>query len=472
MLLPVLLVLQVEMRRHLANVRVVQKNLVYVIGLPHRTAADEGILRRHEYFGKYGKILKVVINRNNHYNSGPNPTVSAYITFAKKSDAAMCVRAVDKSTFDGRTLRASLGTTKYCSNFLRNQPCTNPDCMYLHELGDEANSYTKQDMLEGKHQDDVTVQEQAAAAAAHHHHYHHNADTGGEADEPNASSVENDAYESQANDDNPYGEPQETTSTAGSRQQHDEEFPQPQEEKHPAEDSQPHTHAEGQPPVSVPTSDSAVAQQPLVEVGVAPSAWEPAVSAPAVTTAEPSTGSAAQARFAMASPPMRTGSGPGGHGHTSSAQPPADPLFGGAGGLFMAAPLSGTSSAALQGAPPPLLGGVGVDGSGPLGGLPPVFGTWGAPAGLPPLSQSDAVPAPPLPSLAIGGGGSLAAGASLLPVGRMDSGGGAMTNPGRTPSDAFDPWADMPRGMHARGNQGVVANVPSRLNRRVLLKEL
>ncbi|KOB78333.1 CCR4-NOT transcription complex subunit 4 [Operophtera brumata] len=48
-----------ESRRALANVRVVQKNLVFVLGLP--------ILKRQEYFGKYGKIHKVVINQNNTY---------------------------------------------------------------------------------------------------------------------------------------------------------------------------------------------------------------------------------------------------------------------------------------------------------------------------------------------------------------------------------------------------------------------
>lgn len=154
------------MRRHLVSIRVVQKNLVYVIGLPHRVGVDESLLRRHEYFGKYGKIVKVVINRNNHYNSGPNPTVSAYVTFARKEDASKCVRAVDKSTLDGKVLRASFGTTKYCSNYLKNQPCQNPDCMYLHELGDEASSYTKQDMLEGKHNADVSIVE------GHHHQGH------------------------------------------------------------------------------------------------------------------------------------------------------------------------------------------------------------------------------------------------------------------------------------------------------------
>lgn len=53
---------EIQSRRALANVRVVQKNLVYVIGLTSRLANEE-VLRRPEYFGQYGKIVKIVINR-------------------------------------------------------------------------------------------------------------------------------------------------------------------------------------------------------------------------------------------------------------------------------------------------------------------------------------------------------------------------------------------------------------------------
>lgn len=42
--------------------------------------------------------------------------------------------------------QASLGTTKYCSYFLKSMQCPKPDCMYLHELGDEAASFTKEEM--------------------------------------------------------------------------------------------------------------------------------------------------------------------------------------------------------------------------------------------------------------------------------------------------------------------------------------
>lgn len=46
--------------------RVVQKNLVFVVGLSTRLAEPD-VLKRQDYFGKYGKILKVVINSSTAY---------------------------------------------------------------------------------------------------------------------------------------------------------------------------------------------------------------------------------------------------------------------------------------------------------------------------------------------------------------------------------------------------------------------
>ena len=55
-----------ENRRHLSDVRVVQKNLVFVVGLSQRLA-DTEVLKKNEYFGKFGKIVKVVINPSPSY---------------------------------------------------------------------------------------------------------------------------------------------------------------------------------------------------------------------------------------------------------------------------------------------------------------------------------------------------------------------------------------------------------------------
>ncbi|CAH1787022.1 unnamed protein product [Owenia fusiformis] len=141
-----------ENRKHLANVRVVQRNLVFVVGLSQRLA-DTEVLKKHEYFGKFGKIHKVVINQSTSYAGSQGPSASAYVTYLRTEDALRAIQAVNNVYIDGRTLKASLGTTKYCSHFLKGSQCPKPDCMYLHELGEEAASFTKEEMQQGKHTD-------------------------------------------------------------------------------------------------------------------------------------------------------------------------------------------------------------------------------------------------------------------------------------------------------------------------------
>jgi CCR4-NOT transcription complex subunit 4 len=64
------------------------------------------------------------------------PSASAYVTYHKADDALRAIQAVNNISVDGRTIKTSLGTTKYCSHFMKNQPCPKPDCMYLHDLGE------------------------------------------------------------------------------------------------------------------------------------------------------------------------------------------------------------------------------------------------------------------------------------------------------------------------------------------------
>ncbi|XP_026106879.1 CCR4-NOT transcription complex subunit 4-like, partial [Carassius auratus] len=141
-----------ENRKHLSSVRVVQRNLVFVVGLSQRLA-DPEVLKRPEYFGKFGKIHKVVINNSTSYAGSQGPSASAYVTYIRSEDALRAIQCVNNVVVDGRTLKASLGTTKYCSYFLKSTQCPKPDCMYLHELGDEAASFTKEEMQAGKHQE-------------------------------------------------------------------------------------------------------------------------------------------------------------------------------------------------------------------------------------------------------------------------------------------------------------------------------
>lgn len=93
-------------RKHLAGLRVVQKNLVYVTGLTPTTREDRLLetLRGDQYFGQYGKIIKIVVSKAKPNHQGQE-SVGVYVTFARKEDAAACIAAVDGSQNGERTLR-------------------------------------------------------------------------------------------------------------------------------------------------------------------------------------------------------------------------------------------------------------------------------------------------------------------------------------------------------------------------------
>lgn len=158
-----------SIKKHLAGMRVIQKNLVYVIGLNPQGPTDDlpQLLRGEQFFGQYGKIQKIIVNRRTKTNGAPG--IGVYVTFARKEDAAKCIAAVDGSVnSEGRTLRAAYGTTKYCSSYLRGQHCQNPQCMFLHEPGEDTDSYTRGDLsaMQHRHTQPTSVGTQAAAPVA------------------------------------------------------------------------------------------------------------------------------------------------------------------------------------------------------------------------------------------------------------------------------------------------------------------
>lgn len=99
--------IEASSRKNLAGVRVVQKNLVYVIGL-NPTIRDENLLlqtlRGKDYFGQYGDIEKIVVSKAKP-GGNPNQGIGVYVTFARKADAASCIAAVDGSVNGDRVLR-------------------------------------------------------------------------------------------------------------------------------------------------------------------------------------------------------------------------------------------------------------------------------------------------------------------------------------------------------------------------------
>ena len=74
------------------------------------------------------------------------PSYGAYITYSEPREAALAILSADEFTLERRLLRASFGTTKYCSFFLKDQKCVNKECLYLHELHPMNETFTKEQM--------------------------------------------------------------------------------------------------------------------------------------------------------------------------------------------------------------------------------------------------------------------------------------------------------------------------------------
>lgn len=103
--------------RNLSCARIILKNLIYVIGLSE-SIADETKLRGNNYFGQFGPIKKLVVNKKKAYNTkgSSGPSYSAYITFEHEQDASLTVLCLDGTVVENHLLKASFGTTKYLIN--------------------------------------------------------------------------------------------------------------------------------------------------------------------------------------------------------------------------------------------------------------------------------------------------------------------------------------------------------------------
>ncbi|CAK9177966.1 unnamed protein product [Ilex paraguariensis] len=156
-----------EGRKQLGNVRVIQRNLVYIVGLP-LNLADEDLLQRDEYFGQYGKVLKVSISRTaaGTIQQCANNTCSVYITYSKENEAVRCIQYVHGFVLEGRSLRwahiwlalepqniVMHGLEMWYDPQITEQegidllPCSNSDCLYLHDIGSQEDSFTKDEII-------------------------------------------------------------------------------------------------------------------------------------------------------------------------------------------------------------------------------------------------------------------------------------------------------------------------------------
>jgi len=129
-----------------SSIRIIKRNLVYVIGLDPKIA-NKDILMKREFLGQYGRITRLIVNNSKAYtpsNSSTGPSYSAYINFSSEQEAALAILSVDSSTYNSKQIKAAFGTTKYCAFYVKKVSCPNKDCVYIHTVQDKSNIISKE----------------------------------------------------------------------------------------------------------------------------------------------------------------------------------------------------------------------------------------------------------------------------------------------------------------------------------------
>ena len=79
----------------LENVRVVQRKLVYVVGLSPSISTEE-TLTKPAFFGQYGHIKKCVVSKSGYKHGASSYSFGAYVTFEKEEEAASCIAVLER----------------------------------------------------------------------------------------------------------------------------------------------------------------------------------------------------------------------------------------------------------------------------------------------------------------------------------------------------------------------------------------
>jgi len=126
--------------------RVRQKNIVYVIGLPV-SLCNAKLLKSNKWFGKFGPISRVC------FNTSPKcvkaNSIPTFVTYEEERDALQAIRRMNLYCLaDGTRLKTNFGRTKFCPLFCRAEQCLNEKCKFLHAWADHEDIITEQEITD------------------------------------------------------------------------------------------------------------------------------------------------------------------------------------------------------------------------------------------------------------------------------------------------------------------------------------
>eukprot|EP00871_Galdieria_phlegrea_P004894 jgi/Galph1/5405/GphlegSOOS_G4087.1 len=136
------------------NMRIIQRNLIRILGLPPSLSRTD-IIKREDMFGGFGKLTRILVDRGRWWieqssgSSGGVHNTVVYLLFDNSLNALKAVKSINNQLFHGSKIEAAVATTKYCNAFLeagKPQWCSNPYCLYRHEAADPADILSVEEM--------------------------------------------------------------------------------------------------------------------------------------------------------------------------------------------------------------------------------------------------------------------------------------------------------------------------------------
>lgn len=139
------------------SIFVLSNTMVEIIGIPVRIASAT-LLKRNEYLGQYGRIVKIAC-----YSADKNPFLKisvrikakqskneidqqtsgyVYVQFSTEEEAKACIYALNDTTIYNSHIIACPALTEQCSAFLQGKECKNDNCMKLHQQIDSQKFVT------------------------------------------------------------------------------------------------------------------------------------------------------------------------------------------------------------------------------------------------------------------------------------------------------------------------------------------
>jgi hypothetical protein len=118
----------------LKSMRVIQNSVIYVIGLKHEIC-DEELLKSKKFFGQYGEVEDVRINRTNLFTVKKEKMkyYRAYISYKNPLSASLAILSINLKKTEGLSkIDASFSATKLCKFFVKKKKCLVEGCHFMH----------------------------------------------------------------------------------------------------------------------------------------------------------------------------------------------------------------------------------------------------------------------------------------------------------------------------------------------------